>query len=854
MAKLVLLYSFFSLFFFLGLLLLGSEAYTSIKLELNCQKNLPNKTTRIGVFFDSGSQIGKQQIVAMKMALRRFHFSSCAKLELLLHDSHANYVNSSSASSVLDLITKGRVKAVVGSVRKQDLIVISDHKIPVEIPIISTSAEQLQPLKIPSLIQMVDNNNITHPIHCIASILTYFECLPKVTIFYQFTNTSAHCLFDSFLLAGIEVEHHLALSLASNQEILIEEELKKIMSSQRNRVFIVTQLSLELVDLLLTKAKKMNMVGNGYTWIVSHEIFDLISSLDSSSSLLNKMEGVIGFQTYFNDTKRSFKIFETKFKKIYKLEYPQEEEPTKASILAIRAYDAALAITRAMEKLGTENLRSSSEQLMKKILESNFEGVGGMVRFSKKNGMLISQSPKFKIIKVVDQTYKEVGFWTPILGFVERVIVEINKPTTNLKSNMRNLRNYVGVRDLSRLKASPSEKFDHHEEKRLKFAVPEEGACKEFVKVSHHLYGNYITGYSIDVFRAVMNNMNMSHPLSYDLVPFKGTYDEMIEAVSNKTYIGAVGDIGILARRYKYVDFTVSYLETEIVMVVKEKHEKWKKIWAFMEAFQFTMWLLIPTMHLFISFVIWFIERQNNEELKGLGNMLWFSVSIIFYMHREPVKNGLARLVLGPWLFAILVVTASFTASLTSMMTISWSRPLVPDVDTLKQMGATVGCNTNSFICNYLYETLQFDPTKIKKINSLNEYPNAFENGSIKAAFFISPHAKVFLAKYCKGYTRGVSSFKLTGIGFALAKGSGLTSLVSASIVELTETKEIPQFESNVIASFNCSSTGKGEGLGLGPGPFMGLFIICGSIALLVLIYMAQQFLRTKLGWTQKPI
>ncbi|CAK9312566.1 unnamed protein product [Citrullus colocynthis] len=699
------------------------------------------------------------------MALRRFQFSSCAKLELLLHDSHANFNNSSASSSALNSITKGGVRAVVGSVGKQDLIVISDHKIPVGIPIVSTSSEQLQPLKIPSLIQMANTNNITQRIHCIASILTHFQCPQKVTIFYQITNSSvsAHRLFDSFLLAGVEVEHRLALPWASNQEILIEQELKRLVNSQRNRVFIVTQLPLELVDLLLTKAKKMNMVGNGYTWIVSHEVFDLIPSLDSSSSssLLNKMEGVIGLQTYFNDTKMSFKSFETKFKKIYKLEYPQEEEPKKASILAIRAYDAAHVITRAMEKLG-ENLRSSDRLLMEKILESNFEGFSGMVRFSKKNGMLISQSPNFKIIKVVDQIYREVAFWTPKLGYVEK-FVEVNKTTTNLKSNMENLRNIVAVRDLySRLKTSSSESTDNGK-KRLKFAVPEEGACKELVKVSHHLNGNYVTGYSIDVFRAVMNNLEMS---SYDLVPFKGKYDDMIEAVSNKTYDGAVGDIGILAQRYKHVDFSVSYLETEIVMVVKEKNDKWKSMWVFMDAFQLTMWLLIPTMHLFISLVVWLIERQNNKELEGFGNMLWFSVSIIFYMHREPVKNGLARLVLGPWLFAVLVVTASFTASLTSMMTISWSQPSVQDVDTLKQMGATVGCNTNSFICDYLNETQKFNTTKIKRINSINEYPDAFENGSIQAAFFISPHAKVFLAKFCTGYTKGVSSFMLSGVGY----------------------------------------------------------------------------------------
>ena len=132
----------------------------------------------------------------------------------------------------------------------------------------------------------------------------------------------------------------------------------------------------------------------------------------------------------------------------------------------------------------------------------------------------------------------------------------------------------------------------------------------------------------------------------------------------------------------------------------------------------------------------------------------------------EPVKNGLARLVLGPWLFGIMVVTASFTSSLTSMMTVSWYRPSVLDVAKLKEMNAVVGCNARSFICDYLEKTLKFEPSKIKRIASLNNYPKAFEDDSIKAAFFISPHADVFLAKNCRGYTKGVSSYKLSGVGF----------------------------------------------------------------------------------------
>lgn len=209
------------------------------------------------------------------------------------------------------------------------------------------------------------------------------------------------------------------------------------------------------------------------------------------------------------------------------------------------------------------------------------------------------------------------------------------------------------------------------------------------------------------------------------------------------------------------------------------------------------------------------------------------------------MNNGLTRLVLGSWLFAILVLTTKL-ASLTSLMTNSWSQPSVLDVETLKRMpDATVGCNAESFMYSYLINTLEFDPSKVRKMNSIDDYPEALRNGSINAAFFISPHADVFLAKNCKGYTKAVSSFKLGGVGFAFPKASQLTANLSTSIAELTLSNHISIMEQNLRDSFNCSPSHKEYGLGLGAEPFLGLFLICGSIAFLVLMYMGLKHLPT---------
>lgn len=132
----------------------------------------------------------------------------------------------------------------------------------------------------------------------------------------------------------------------------------------------------------------------------------------------------------------------------------------------------------------------------------------------------------------------------------------------------------------------------------------------------------------------------------------------------------------------------------------------------------------------------------------------------------EPIQSSLSRFVLAPWFFVILIVSASFTASLTSKITLSRFKPSVEDIETLQKTNAAVGCNGNSFIVRYLIDVLNFKPENIRSLHSINEYPEAFERGDIAAAFFVVPHAKVFLAKFCKGYTTTGPTFNLGGFGF----------------------------------------------------------------------------------------
>ncbi|XP_045793125.1 glutamate receptor 2.9-like [Trifolium pratense] len=76
-------------------------------------------------------------------------------------------------------------------------------------------------------------------------------------------------------------------------------------------------------------------------------------------------------------------------------------------------------------------------------------------------------------------------------------------------------------------------------------------------------------------------------------------------------------------------------IETEILNTIYSKSKTWK----FLDAFTKDMWLLIAAIHIFVGFVIWLFEREDNRDLRGIGSMLWFLVNVLFYAHREPTQG-----------------------------------------------------------------------------------------------------------------------------------------------------------------------------------------------------------------------
>jgi ionotropic glutamate receptor len=95
----------------------------------------------------------------------------------------------------------------------------------------------------------------------------------------------------------------------------------------------------------------------------------------------------------------------------------------------------------------------------------------------------------------------------------------------------------------------------------------------------------------------------------------------------------------------------------------------------------------------------------------------------------ETTVSPLGKLVMVVWLFLLMVITASYTASLTSILTIQQLSSPITGIESLIASHWPIGYQTGSFAYNYLSETLYIARSRLVPLGSPEEYESALRRG-----------------------------------------------------------------------------------------------------------------------------
>ncbi|KAL5772301.1 hypothetical protein ACOSQ2_012225 [Xanthoceras sorbifolium] len=816
-------------------------AFISFFVILSCGDEVGDsyKLINIGAIIDVNSRVGKEEKVAMEIAVQDFNNASQNhKLSLHFQDRERDPLRAASAAK--KLVKEKKVKVIIGMERWEEATIVAKIGNRVRVPVLSLAepaiTPPLMPVRWPFLVRMT--NHRAEQLKCIAALVGLYNWKRVIVIYEDDKNggdTGDLTLFSEALQdIGSEIEDRLVLppfSYLTNPKEVVQEELKKLLIRIQSRVFVVLQSSSSMVVHLFREAKEMGFVGKDSVWIISGTI---TNSLDSfNSSVISSMEGALGIKPYFSEISSSYSNFKGQFKRTFRAQYP-EEDSSDPGIYALKAYDSIITVTQGINKMTSED--SNASVLIENILSSNSTGLSGEISF--KEGRLL-QTPKLRIINLLGKKYKELDFWQPEFGFSKSLDARENNSRKSLASAV------IWPGDLS--KRDPKGWAMPTDSNRLKIAVPARTSFETFVKVSRDENRLTYDGFCIELFNEVIKDLGYDLPYEFD--PVNGTYDELVQSVYNKTHDAIVGDVTILAKRTKIVEFTQPYAESGLSMIVPAKSEE--SALMLLRPFTWTMWVVTGAILIYTMLIVWLLEHNYNPEFNGpwldqISTAFWFTFSSLFFAHRGRISSNLTRVVVVVWLFVVLILTSSYTASLSSMLTVQRLKPNVTDIEWLKRNNLTVGCDGDSFVRIYLKNVLNFTPDNILNVSSEYDYDGKFKNNSIAAAFLELPYEKVFHTRYCNGYTDTTPTYRFGGLGFVFQKGSPIAADFSDAILKLSENGKLKSLEDKWFApSSECSANATNkETESLSLSSFWVLYLISGATSTICFILFLVGLLR----------
>ncbi|KAK6927705.1 Receptor, ligand binding region, partial [Dillenia turbinata] len=765
--------------------------------------------------------------------------------------------------AALDLIKNVEVKAIIGPKDSMETNFVIDLGDKAQVPIISFTATSplLSSIQTPYFFRAAQNDSAQ--VKAISAIVQAYGWREAVPIYVdnEYGNGVIPFLTDALQEIDARVPYRSIISPSATDDQIVEE-LYKLMTMQ-TRVFIVHMLP-SLGSRLFLKAKEIGMMTQDFVWIMTNGITALPNSVESST--FDSMQGILGVRPYVpitqelqHFTERWQATFHHKNLNIINLQM---------NIFGLWAYDTASALAMAVEKVGFANssfrkanpsqnastdlesfgVSQIGQMLRQALLDTSFTGLSG--EFQLIDGQL--QSSKFEIINIVGNGVKRVGFWTPGNGIV-RDLNLVNTSTSSMTYSVSkdNLGTIIWPGDST---SPPKGWVIPTSGKKLRVGVPVKQGSSKFVIVKRDPSSNttIVTGYSIDVFNAVM--ASLSYAVPYEFVPFAkpdgssaGGYDDLIYQVYLQKFDAVAGDITVVANRSLYVDFTLPYTESGVIMIVPIRDQTCKNAWVFLKPFTRDLWVTTGCFFIFIGFVIWLLEHRVNDDFRGPPS----------HQIEEKVVNNLARFVLIVWIFVVLILTSSYTASLTSLLTVQQLQPTVADVRVLLKKGEYVGVPRGSFVQRMLIK-MGFDPSKLRVYNSLDDLEAKLSegsaNGGVAAAFDEIPYMKHFIATYCSKYTMVQPAYKTGGFGFAFPQGSPLGSDVSRAVLNVTEGDKMEQIEKAWLGDqSNCSDSTTVSSNSLAVHSFWGLFLIAGLASILALITFVLFFLYEHRKELMKP-
>ncbi|XP_043689829.1 glutamate receptor 3.4 [Telopea speciosissima] len=818
------------------------------------------RIVNVGALFTFNSTIGKVAMPAIAAAVDDVNSDSSilpgTTLNVVIQDTNCSgFLGTIGAFQMMEK----DVVAVIGPQSSGIAHIISNVVNELHVPLLSFAATDptLAALQYPYFLRTTQSDYFQ--MYAIADIVEYYGWREVIAIFVDddYGRSGISVLGDALAKKRSKISYKAAFPPGASRSAI--HDLLVGVNLMESRVYVVhvnPETGLEIFSV----AKSLEMMKSGYVWIATDW---LPSVLDSSEPVdlgtMDLLQGVVALRhhTPDSDLKKNF---------ISRWSNLQHKGNATSSLnsYGFYAYDTVWLLAHALDEFFNEggNISFSNDpslhdangssihlmslrffeggqQLLQKLTMMNFTGLTGQVQFDSDKNLI---HPAYDIINIGGTGSRRVGYWSNY-SHLSVVAPEIlyNKPS-NTSTGSQKLYSVIWPEETTK---TPRGWVFPYNGKPLRIGVPNRVTYKQFVAKDND--PNAVRGFCIDVFEAAVGLLQYPVPRTYILYG-SGTrtpnYNELVTMVSENKFDAAVGDITIVTNRTRIVDFTQPYIESGLTVVVPVKESK-SSAWAFLKPFTVEMWCVTAAFFLFVGAVVWILEHRSNTEFRGpprqqLVTVFWFSFSTMFFSHRENTVSTLGRFVVLIWLFVVLIINSSYTASLTSILTVQQLSSRIEGIDSLISSSDPIGIQDGSFARNYLIEELNIAESRIMTLKTEEDYLDALQrgpkNGGVAAIVDELPYVEVFLSdNNCKFQSVG-QEFTKSGWGFAFPRDSPLAIDMSTAILKLSENGDLQRMHDKWLSLNVCSEqTNPADSSRLSLKSFWGLFLISGIACFIAL-------------------
>ncbi|XP_078167552.1 glutamate receptor 3.5-like [Carex rostrata] len=845
------------------------------KSQTSNQQNITS--INIGVLYTYNSIIGSAAKTAIELALEDVNSDRTilpnTKLNIISQDTNCSgFLATIEALQVLEK----NVVAIIGPQSLGGSHIISNVANSLQVPLVSFSATDptLSSLEFPYFLRATQSDQFQ--MRAIADIVDYFQWREVTAIYVDddYGRNGIAALGDELALRRAKISYKAGFEQAMDQTDITDLLLR--VNLMESRVYVL-HVNPDSGMTVFSIAQKLGMTGPGYVWIVTDWLAAVLDtngfglgygheSVDADPKVLNLIQGSIVLRGHTPDSD-----LKMKFASRWRNKTGNTATGSNLNAYSLYAYDSMWLVAHAIDQyiktngnrinfstdprlrnvngsalnLAILKIFDGGKGLLQNMLSTNFTGVTGQLQFGPNRDLI---HPAYDIINVVSTGARLIGYWSNYSGLsVVSPEILYQKPQ-NLSSQSRKLYEVMWP---GGIKQQPRGWVFPNNGQPLRIGVPNKVSFKQFVsRGSNSGSSSNASGFCIDVFNAAIKLLPYPVPCSFILIG-NGTvnpnYDSVVNMVAQNELDAVVGDIAIVKNRTRIVDFTQPYAEAGLEIVVPVKHDS-SSAWAFLKPFTLPMWCVTVGFFLFFGVVIWILEHRTNKEFRGhpkeqVATVFWFSFSTMFFAHRQNLLSALGRFVLLVWLFVVLIITSSYTASLTSILTVQQLSSGIKSLDSLIASHDPIGYQAGTFTKNYLIEELNIPESRLVPLSTIEEYADALmrgpQDGGVAAIVDQSPYVQIFLTGYCNFRVVG-QQFTRQGWGFAFQRDSPLAVDLSTAILTLSENGELQRIHDQWLnTNSGCSSENTDiESNRLSLSSFWVLFLIFGGVCFsAVIIY-----------------